>query len=117
TLNAMDNMLQMLMLNSYTSGQQTLENILEYFGRFLLRSQRTELIRMTLEKAAGSCRTEDYERAQMILDRILKEPRTWLKHVSSLRLDCPALPYPALFSSWSSEANSSQQRSVARAVI
>ncbi|OXB66891.1 hypothetical protein ASZ78_013552 [Callipepla squamata] len=125
TLNAMDNMLQMLMLNSYTSGQQTLENILEVlrpfsyspskivrekameriwklygstdsslsrnFGRFLLRSQRIDFIRMTLEKAAGSRRTEDYERAQIILDRILKEPRTWLKHDYSENLEVPEI--------------------------
>ncbi|OXB71935.1 UNVERIFIED_CONTAM: hypothetical protein H355_006924 [Colinus virginianus] len=84
TLNAIDNMLQMLMVNSYTFRQETLQNILEQLRRFLEPPQRTDIVLMTLEKTTGDCRVEDSERAKIILDRILTEPGNWLMDVPEI---------------------------------
>ena len=48
---------------------------------------------MTLE-AIGECSAEDREWASLMLDVVLRDPVSWMMDVSSLRLDCHALPWP-----------------------
>ncbi|XP_021239528.1 uncharacterized protein LOC110391893 [Numida meleagris] len=65
----------------------------EPFGIFFQPSQRTDIVRMTLE-IIGDSGTEDEEWANFMLGVFLRDPATWLMDVSSLRLDCRALPGP-----------------------